>query len=454
MKAILFFSKLITVGLFFLSYQAQSIDKASMKKFPFNDSFWQIENTEGTFDSLEILEHQGRQSLLVKAGQQAILKDVMLENFVVDFYTNGQVPGLAFRVQDLENYEYLYLRMMMSGKHDALQYVPIHNGNLPWQLYNYPKYEGSAIYPRKKVLSLPITMKKLLVKGKVSDSLFLALEEKGHTFSNESFLDIPEGSPAYIFDPKSNRALIFEIKEDAIEFLDFKVWVHLRVKVVENSMSVYVGDMNTPTFVVENLKRDIQAGGISIFSNFGDFYLSNFFIKEIKSIHSNSAEITPKPTPPKYLSQWQMSETFTKEPERLLQQVDSLIANEEQFKVIEADEDGLINVSRFYHDMEKTVLFGSTLISDEDKEVTLNFDFADQLVILLNSQILYEGEMNFRPPPNKGTEGRVFVQDEEIKLDLKQGKNRLYFVLSGDSRQKFNWGFIAKLNQSNGITIE
>ena len=124
------------------------------------------------------------------------------------------------------------------------------------------------------------------------------------------------------------------------------------------------------------------------------------------------------------------------------------------FKTIEADDDGLLNISRFHDDMTKTVALSCILESEVDKTVKLNFDYADHLVMLLNSEILFDKGMNFAPPSGKGEEGRVFVNDESVELNLKKGKNQLIFVLSGDNRQKFNWGFIAKLENLDGISIE
>ncbi|MFC3121178.1 hypothetical protein [Agaribacter flavus] len=454
MNSKLFYNLALFIFLTLTCHQGQSKEQEPFKKYPLNDDFWKIENNDGSLDGLTILNHQGRQSLLVKNGQKAILKDVRFKNFVVDFYCNAQVPGLAFRVQDQKNFEYLYLRMMMSGNKDALQYLPIHNGNLPWQLYNYPDYEGKATFPRKAVATLPLTLKEELVSGKVSDTLLLSLKENGVNFSKETFIDIPEESPAYIFDPQSSEALLFETSENEIVFLDFKVWVHLKVEVLEDKMSVYIGDMKAPTFIVEDLKRDIKTGGISLFSNFGDLYFSDFSIKEIETSSALASQMQERELSPNYITQWAMSKMFVKDTANYEQQVHDMLVEQDEFESISADEDGLINVSRFYNDMEKSVIFTSTLVSESEKEVTLNFDFADQLVILLNSEVLFEGEMDFRPPPEKGAEGRVFVDDEKVSLNLKSGKNQLVFVLSGDSRQKFNWGFIAKLDQLNGISVQ
>ena len=104
--------------------------------------------------------------------------------------------------------------------------------------------------------------------------------------------------------------------------------------------------------------------------------------------------------------------------------------------------------------MNQTVLLSSKITSDEEKEVTLNFDYADHLVILMNSEILFDGGMDFRPPPDKGTEGRVFVNDEKAILRLHKGVNDLIFMLSGDNRQKYNRGLIAKIENLDGISIE
>lgn len=442
------------IGVSLVSCQEQNKENKSAPEYAFNNSHWRVENPDGSADSLEIVDHQGRQSLFLEPGQKVILKEPEFKNFAVEFHCNGQVPGLGFRVQDPKNYEYLYLRMFMSGNRDALQYTPIHNGNLPWQLYNYPQYEGKATYPRRQLATIPLSMEDQLVNGKASDSLLTTLRNKGVVFSEESFVDIPDGSPAYIYDPQSGEALLFEKREDGIAFLDVRTWVHVKAKVLGNKMSVYVDDMDTPTFVVDDLKHDTRAGGISLYSNFGEVYFCGFSISEIKNSNTQSSDNDSRKISPNYITKWHMSEMFAKDSVNFLQQADSLLKHRDNFKEINADKDGLVNISRFHDDMEKTILLTSKVVSDSEKEVTLNFDYADHLVILLNSETLFDGGMNFRPPPEKGTEGRVFVDDERTTLKLRKGVNWLVFMLSGDNRQKYNWGCIAKLEHLDGISLE
>lgn len=454
MKINIYFFLPCTIVIFLISCNRQNKDKNIVQEYAFDDNHWKIENPDGSLDSLEIVDHQGRQSILLEPGQKAFLKRSEFKDFVVEFHCNGQVPGVGFRVQDTKNYEYLYLRMFMSGNRDALQYTPIHNGNLPWQLYNYPQYEGKATYPRREVATIPLSLEDQLVKGKASDSLLTALRNKGVVFSEESFVDIPDGSPAYIYDPMNSESLLFEKREDGIAFLDFRTWVHVKAEVLGNKMSVYVDDMDTPTFIVEDLKRETRAGGISLYSNFGEVYFSDFSISVIESGNTQSSENDVEQITPNYITKWYMSEMFAKDSVNFLQQADSLLKHRDKFKEIKADKDGLVNISRFYDDMDNTIVLTSKIISDSDKEVKLNFDYADHLVILLNTETLFDGGMDFRPPPDKGAEGRVFVQDEHTILKLRKGINWLSFVLSGDNRQKYNWGCIAKLENLDGISLE
>ena len=445
---------ILLVGIPMVSCVQENKKTSTVQDFAFTKNNWDIEKMDGSIDTLNILEHQGRQALLLEPNQKAYLKGNAFKNFQLEFHCNGQVPGLGFRIQDKKNYEYLYLRMIMSGKEDALQYIPIYNGSLPWQLYNYPKYEGNAVFPRKEVAALPLSLEDELVQGKMGDKLLTALEQEGILFSEESFIDLRNETMSYIYDPQSNEALLFEKRKDAIVFLDIRTWIHVKVEVVEHKMSVYVGDMGSPTFVVDNLKGDSKEGGISLFSTFGQVYFSDVSIREIKEPDMPKHQGTEEGISSNYLTRWQMSEMFVKDSLNFVAQVDSLLGSRDGFKTVKTDTDGLLNISRFYDDMDKTVVLTCTLLSDSDQEVSLNFDYADHLVVILNSKILFDGGMNFRPPPEKGTEGRVFVDDEQTVLNLRKGPNALTFVLSGDNRQKYNWGCMAKLAHLDGISLE
>ena len=434
--------------------RAQNNKKSSeMDKVDFTDSNWNLEHKDGNSIVVETMEYKGKKALVLEPGQKAYLKNREFKNFQLEFHCSGQFPGLGFRVQDEKNYEYLYLRVPMGGNEDALQYLPIYNGSLPWQLYNYPKYEGTATFPKEQLVSLSTSFENELVKGNVSKSLITALQKNGLSFSETSLIDFANESTQYIYDPESKKALIIEKSEKGIGFMDLRTWIHTKITVMDKKMDIYIENMQTPAFTVENLKGFSNSGGISLISDFDQTYFSDVSIMEIEGPKSKNPVIDSSKTD-NYLTKWRMSEPFAKDSVNFLSQIDSLISHKAKFNTIEADTDGLINISRFHDDMTKTVVLTNKLVVSDDKTITLNFDYADYLVIVLNSKVLFDKGLDFQPPPEKGKEGRVFVDDEQIELKLSKGTNELIFVLSGDIRQKFNWGFIAKLESLDGISIE
>jgi len=454
MKASINIFLILGIGLFQFSYGQTNKQNNKAQEFPFTSENWIVENADGSTSEIKSLEYKGKQALQLEASQTAYLKDKEIKNFVIEFYCNGNFPGMGFRAIDNKNFEYLYLRVPMSTKRDALQYVPIFNGSLPWQLYNYPKYEGKATFPQEQVASLPLSFEGELIKGKASKKLLEAMAGVGISYSEESLIDFADETTQYIYDPQTKTGLLFEKSDDSIVFLDIRTWIHTKVEVLEDKMSVYIENMDAPTFVVENLKREPKEGTVSLISDFDQVHFSEFSISEIKPNGKQKNNPNGKSISPSYLTQWNVSEMFMKDSVNFVSQVDSLLKNKGKFKPIRADNDGLINISRFYDDMTKTVALTCDIRSDSDKTVKLNFDYADHLVIILNSKILFDTGMNFQPPPEKGEEGRVFVDDESVELNLKNGKNQLIFMLSADNRQKFNWGFIAKLEKLEGISVE
>src|SRR6266481_1244147 len=56
--------------------------------------------------------------------------------------------GIQFRIaDDGANAEWVYLRQHKSGLPDALQYTPVLNTGLNWQIYNGPGFTGAVDIP-------------------------------------------------------------------------------------------------------------------------------------------------------------------------------------------------------------------------------------------------------------------------------------------------------------------
>jgi len=97
-------------------------------------------------------EYQGRKCLLLDGGA-AVVKDFSMRDGVVDVDVATPAArgffGIQFRVaNDGATAEWVYLRQHRSGYSDALQYTPVLNTGLNWQIYNGPGFTGAVDIPR------------------------------------------------------------------------------------------------------------------------------------------------------------------------------------------------------------------------------------------------------------------------------------------------------------------
>jgi hypothetical protein len=97
-------------------------------------------------------EYQGRKCLLLDGGAAAV-KDFEMRDGVVDVDVATTAVrgffGIQFRIVDEgATAEWVYLRPHESGFADAIQYTPVLNTGLNWQIYNGPGFTGSVDIPK------------------------------------------------------------------------------------------------------------------------------------------------------------------------------------------------------------------------------------------------------------------------------------------------------------------
>jgi len=116
------------------------------QSLPCNGDYWEIiDNADGRELPFQLKSFKGKDAIYLEKHQLAVLKKGAFENFTLEFDVAGSaMPGIGFRVGDLWNYEFIYCRLFANGRKDALQYTPIFNGSMAWQLYNDPVYETAA----------------------------------------------------------------------------------------------------------------------------------------------------------------------------------------------------------------------------------------------------------------------------------------------------------------------
>lgn len=432
----------------FLCAQKKRIDNPALG-LPFNQENWNIIDKKGAEQPIDTLIYDGKKALHLPLGHTAYLKNRKFRNFEMEFDVIGFVmPGVGFRGLDGNNYELVYFRVNSNNKKDAIQYLPIFNGSLPWQLYNYPKYEAMATFEERKEGTLSLSFQKYLRQGPINDSLKLGIQDLGIEFSNKAQLQSIDDITWGIGDIEQLKGCFLRKAPAGWELWNPYVWSHIKIKVVGGHAYVYVGDMIEPKMTSE-LKLGTQSGSISLRNQFFDAFFANITIKELKNNSSMIYGEKPETGLADYLKNWKLSPKFIKKDSIVLSQLDSIQQSDVLWRDIKADGDGLVNLSRFVEVMSQSAVLKTTLISTSKQTLKMHFGFAKHLTIVLNNNIIYNKEMDATKE-----EGRVFINNENIDLDLEQGKNQLLLILTGDEDYHQNWGVISRLENMDGIEIE
>lgn len=412
----------------------------AQKAIPYNADNWKIMDTKDQPQEIDLTTLYGKPCLHLPVGHIAYLIDSTYKDFRLEMDIAGiAMPGLGFRGTDKRNYEYLYLRVMSDNQEDALQYLPVFNGGFSWQLYNYPDYEHTFSYPKRYLYAVAGGDNDILIDGKPSEYLKEILLKGGITLSDQIFIGRSDSALWKILDGKNLTLHYLKMDPDSSRIYTGLEWIHLKLEVAGQKAVLFIDDMNTPAFIIDCLKHRGMPGFITFRNVFVESYYANFRIERLDApVESEPCEDGDGP-PPEYLSEWEISGRFQRNDRNIREQIDSVIANTTNWRRVKSESSGLINLSRYAEETEGSVLLKINVHSSADKHVDLLFDYAEHLIISLNSEIVFSESLRMN-----NNEGRVMDGEEKTDLMLKKGDNQLVFVVTADAYHQ-NWGVIAKL---------
>jgi hypothetical protein len=333
-------------------------------------------------------EYQGRKCLFLNGGA-ATLKDLQLRDGVVDVDVATPARrgffGVQFRI-DGNNAEWVYLRQHKSGLPDALQYTPVLNTGLNWQIYNGPGFTGAVDIPKDVWFHLRLEVSGAQAKLYVKDM------DRPALVMNDLKSGVQKGQVA------------LAVLTGATYFSNFEIRA-------------------TPDAPWERRLPPMAPGALTKWS------LSPAYDALARSLE---LPLTSSETD---AIRWQDVEA---EPPGVV-----VI-----YRYREAPHPRVTFANDFSKRLEsqpgmKVVYARTSIDSDRDQVKKLYLGYSDDVSVFLNGKILFRGRsaQNFRDP---GFLGIVNPENDAVYLPLKLGKNELMLAIS---ELGGGWGFICRLKE-------
>lgn len=331
-------------------------------------------------------EYQGRKSLYLDGGV-ATVKDLELRDGVIDVDVNTPAArgffGIQFRIAG-ENGEWVYLRQHKSGAPDAIQYTPVLNTGLNWQIYNGPGFTAAVDVPRDEWFHLRLELTGAQAKFFVKDM------EKPALVIDDLKTGIQKGQ------------IGLAVLTGATYFSNFEV-------------------KTNPDSAYERHSRPMPPGT-----------LTKWNISPVYDALQRNLERQLSPTEAKSI-QWQ--EVEAESPGFVV-----------LYRYREAPHPRVTFATDFSKRLDpqpgmKVLYARTTINSDQDEVKKLFIGYSDDVSVFLNGKILFRGRsaQNFRDP---GFLGIVNPENDAVYLPLKKGTNELTLAVS---ELGGGWGFICRL---------
>ena len=348
---------------------------------PLDSTHWTMEG------KAEVTEYLGRRCLMLDGGG-ATAKDVTFRDGVIDLDVATPAKrgffGLQFRI-DSVNAEFIYLRQHKSGLPDAMQYTPVLNTGLNWQLYSGPGFTGRVDIPR--------------------DTWFhLRLEVTG----------------------AQGRLFVGDLEQPALVMPDLKSGVRqgqvALADLIGATCFTNVEIRPTPDAPWQRRPPPMPAGTLTQWS-LSPAYEASERDPERPLSAAESARMTWQPVeaePPGIVAIYRYREA-----------PHPRVSFQSDFSTRLDPQPGT-----------KLVYARTTIPSDREQVKKLSLGYSDEVSLFLNGRILYRGRsaQAFRDP---GFLGIVDAEDDAVYLPLRKGRNELVLALS---ELGGGWGFVGRLS--------
>ena len=365
------------------SYAASSSQLQSLS-LPADSPRWELQG------EVKTAEYQGRKCIYLNGGS-AVVKDFEMRDGVVDVDVATPASrgffGIEFRVANNgANSEWVYLRQHRSGYSDAMQYTPVLNTGLNWQIYNGPGFTGAVDIPKDTWFHMRLEVSGAQAKFFVKDM------DKPALVMPDLKSGVQKGQVA------------FSVLTGATYISNFEIHTTADAPWERHIPAMPAGTLTkwniSPAY--DALQRDLE--------------------RPLTETESKAI-------------QWQEVEA---EPPGFVV----------LYRYREAPHPRVSFASDFSKRLEpqpgtKVIYARTNIESDSEQVKKLDIGYSDEVRVFLNGKILYRGRsaQNFRDP---GFLGIISADDDALYLPLKKGSNELVLAVS---ELGGGWGFVCRLEK-------
>lgn len=228
-------------------------------------------------------------------------------------------------------------------------------------------------------------------------------------------------------------------------------WIHMKLEVHGRQARLYLGDVEEPALVIDDLKHGLSKGSVGVlgpknetacFSNFSYRHADDLSFDEPPDVE----------TPPGTLMDWEISRVYP-----------AARANREVYpgfyaifyagwRKVTPEPSGLVDVARYAGRTgpEPNIILARTIVrSDARQGIKLSFGYSDEVDLFLNGKKVYSGNSSYqyRDPSFLGIVGLHDV----VYLTLEKGLNEIFLMLT----ETFGgWGFMARADRELAAPVK
>jgi hypothetical protein len=233
----------------------------------------------------------------------------------------------------------------------------------------------------------------------------------------------------------------------------FHEWTRVKVLFSGAQAEIYIGDMENPVLFVDELKREVEPGGVGVSALKGfapaHFSAFSFAATDFPPLRGRPRE--PDSAPEGVIPSWWVSDAFR---ESALAGRRSLGPDDVAARTwtrLPTERSGLANLARVQGVAwgRNTAFARKVVLSDREQVKRLDFGFSDRVRVYLNGRLLFRGDDTARSRDYRFL-GSIGYFDA-LYLPLAQGENEILMAVSEDTG---GWGVQAKLEDLAGITFK